>query len=154
MPTSNECCWTSTESLAGILCIVDQIRADYISSSHTRLIRRLTLKGWIHLVHAHVDKFGSTNQILEQHCTALCSFMSTPKRNHEQLYSPVKFSSLPLRRCPITKYLLCAYSCFMPHLSSKGEGISRAQHAVPLQACAGHEDIHKPISNIQYHNWS
>ena len=35
-----------------------QIRSYYIASSHTRLIRSLTL----HLVHAHIDRLGNSNQ--------------------------------------------------------------------------------------------
>ena len=41
-----------------LLCVRFRFRLDYTSSSHTRLIRRLTLKG---LMQASIDKFGITN---------------------------------------------------------------------------------------------
>ncbi len=37
----------------------DQIRSDYISSSHTRLIRCLT--HWVHLMQASIDKPDNSN---------------------------------------------------------------------------------------------
>ena len=45
----------------------DQIRSDYISSSHTRLIRCLTLKGRVHSMQASIDEFGYTNQVILPH---------------------------------------------------------------------------------------
>ncbi len=41
------------------LCLSDQIRSDYISSSHTRLIRCLT--HWVHLMQASIDKPDNSN---------------------------------------------------------------------------------------------
>lgn len=90
MPTSDECCWTSTESRTEILCIVER---------HSVL------------------------------------FMSSPICNHEQLYicQLKRFSSLALRRRPLRTYLLCAYSCFMPNLSSEDEAISAINTLYPFR---------------------
>ncbi len=41
------------------MLLADQIRSDYISSSHTRLIRCLT--HWVHLMQASIDKPDNSN---------------------------------------------------------------------------------------------
>ena len=41
------------------MLLADQIGSDYISSSHTRLIRCLT--HWVHLMQASIDKPDNSN---------------------------------------------------------------------------------------------
>ena len=45
-------------SVSATYLVSDQIRSYYISSSHTRLIRCLTLT-WVHLLQTRIDKFGN-----------------------------------------------------------------------------------------------
>ena len=56
-----------TAPLSATSGAADQIRSYYISSSHTRLIRWLTLTGWVHLLQTRIDKFGNTNFISLPH---------------------------------------------------------------------------------------
>ena len=53
----------------------DQVRSYYIASSHTRLIRCLTLR--FHLLYARIDGLGNPNQIILPHEASIVCDTST-----------------------------------------------------------------------------
>ena len=78
---------TDCRGLQGVACVdvrsdPDQIRSEYISSSHTRLIRCSTIRR-VHLMH-DVRIFGDLDQV---HSLALAQAKTLPLNDHSDVLS-------------------------------------------------------------------